>query len=1203
MKNEVRASTSKVSDSEAATCQIDSLKSAGTHSFRPSWRVSIQILLLLSGALLCRTAPLAAQSTSGSIAGTVTEQSGGALPGLTVQLTNLGTKEQQAAPTNQAGFYQFVNIPPGNYSLAVSAAGFKTTKRGPIELHVDSTVEIDVTMTIGSVDQIVEVTAATPLLQAETSSLGEVVDQRKTTEIPLNGRNPLNLTALVPSVVPQGGAMQSPAALNPFAWGNYQIGGAFANQSATFLDGAPLNTEYLNIMALVPSQDSIQEFKVETNNLPAEYGRLAGGAINFRTKSGTDELHGSAWEFLRNKLLNANTFFGKRAGLSRPAFTQNQYGFNLGGPVILPHLYDGRKKTFFFVNWEAFALRYGQTFTETVPTVDERGGNLSALGVNIYDPLTTCGVAGGPACAPNQTLYSRAEFSGAVIPQNRLNPTAVAFLNQFYPLPNTAGAAGQANWTGNANLGGNNNQTIVHLDHAFNDVERLSARYTLWNASDLANQPFGNGICLQRCGDRYTINNFILDNTYMISAKTILDAHFSFIRFEYHRFPVLSNYNLTSLNMPSSLQSAVEYPGPPSFSISGFDPSALYVSGSDAVLNNYDDTFRPAGSLTRIAGNHTLKFGGEFLSGFHNFIQANNSTGSYSFSNGFTQANGVSGGGGAGLASFLLGYPASGTLLYATPIAAHQFYMGVYGNDDWRVSTRLTFHLGLRWENNLPWTERHNRQSYFDPTAPNPVLAAGGLGNIPGSIDLVASSTRSARSPVNPDFAQISPRAGLTFAATNKTVFSLGYGLLFLPSDLSLQLIPNNDVVNSQTANFIASLNGNLTPANTISNPFPSGILQPVGRSSNYQQVLLGNSAQAAFPNNPYGYAQQWNVALQQQYGENLAFSIAYAGAKGTHLPFSSLQIDQLPDQDLALGSKLLAQVPNPYYGIVNPSYALGASTVTAGQLLRPFPQFNGFTNPGAAQGASTYNALQIKAQRRFAHGASINLAYTWSKLLSNTDTQTTWLESGSLTVAQDYNNLRAEKSLSANDTPQRAVVSYVYDLPVGRGQKLLGDSSRFVNGTLGGWGIEGITTLQSGFPLQFGTNTNLTNSYGGGSRPNYVAGCNKQVLGRAQSRLNEWFNTACFTAPPAFTFGNEPRYDPQLRAAGQATWDTSAFKNIPLLPERKLDLQFRTEIFNVFNRVQFGYPGQIQGNSNFGIVTTQLNQPRLIQFALRLNY
>ena len=206
-----------------------------------------------------------------------------------------------------------------------------------------------------------------------------------------------------------------------------------------------------------------------------------------------------------------------------------------------------------------------------------------------------------------------------------------------------------------------------------------------------------------------------------------------------------------------------------------------------------------------------------------------------------------------------------------------------------------------------------------------------------------------------------------------------------------------------------------------------------------------------------------------------------------------------------------------------------------------------------ALQGASTYNALQIKAQRRFAHGASINLAYTWSKLLSNTDTQTTWLESGSLTVAQDYNNLRAEKSLSANDTPQRVVVSYIYDLPVGRGRKYLGDSSGFVNGTLGGWGIEGITTLQSGFPLQFGTNTNLTNSYGGGSRPNYVAGCNKEISGRAQSRLNEWFNTACFTAPPAFTFGDEPRYDPQLRAAGQATWDTSAFKNIPLLPETQV--------------------------------------------------
>src|SRR6185312_13014146 len=336
-----------------------------------------------------------AQTTFGSIVGNVIDASGSAVPNTDVTLTNLGTNEKRTGTTNGDGLYQFVNLPPGQYSVGIEKPGFKRIVRSPVTVQTQTTIKIDLALEIGDVSQTVEVTAQTPLLQPESSSLGQVVDERKTTELPLNGRNPLNLVALVPSVVPQGQSMQNPNGANVFGWGNYQIGGGMANQSMVWLDGSPVNASYANLTALIPTQDSLQEFKVQTNNLSPEYGRFAGGVVNFTTKSGTNELHGSAWEFLRNKVLNANDFFNNSAGVGRPAFTQNQFGFNVGGPVYIPKVYDGRNKTFFFVDYEGFRLRQGQSFKETVPTAAERSGDLSALGVNVYDPLTTCG-SGAP---------------------------------------------------------------------------------------------------------------------------------------------------------------------------------------------------------------------------------------------------------------------------------------------------------------------------------------------------------------------------------------------------------------------------------------------------------------------------------------------------------------------------------------------------------------------------------------------------------------------------------------------------------------------------------------------------------------------------------------------------------------------------------------------------------------------------------------
>lgn len=1148
-----------------------------------------------------------AQNTSGSVVGVVIDSSGASMASTDVVLTNLGTNAKRKENTNADGLYQFLNVLPGQYSVEVSKTGFKRILRSPVTVETQSTAKIDIALTVGDVSQTIEVTAQTPLLQPESSSLGQVVDQRKTTELPLNGRNPLNLVALVPSVVPQGGSMSNPNGQNPFAWGNYQIGGGMANQSMVWLDGSPVNGSYINITALIPSQDSLQEFKVATNNLSPEYGRFAGGVVNFTTKSGTNELHGTAYEFLRNKDLNANDFFNNRGGVERPAFTQNQFGFNLGGPVYIPKIYDGRNKSFFFVNYEGFRLRQGQASTQTVPTTAERNGDLgayaAAVGTSIYDPLTTCGTDPSRPCAAGVARGSRQPFAGNSIPTSRINPTSLKLLN-LYPAPNAAGdAKGNGNWVGNGSGGGNQNQTVARIDQNISDKQHLSARYTYWGNLNLPNDPFRNGVCQDRCTEKFNTNNFVLADTYSFSPTTIMEVRLSYQRFNYDRTPSSQGFDLTTLGWPSSLNSQVAFRNQPLPVINGFDLKGTFGSqGAGSVIIDRNDNYRAAGTITKIAGPHTVRFGAEFLRMTHNYVQTNTPSGIFNFDPDFTAANAITtAGSGAGIATFLLGYPTGGSAQTPNLVAGQQLYPAVFINDDWHVSPKLTLNFGLRWEHAGPWTERYDRLTYFNPDQPNSVLQAKGI-TVPGNIALVNSTGNSYRSNIAPNWHQYAPRVGLAYQITQHTVFRGGYGVFWLPNDVAWDYSPNNDPVNALSTP-IQSPQFPGVPITSISNPFPAGIAPPPGRNASYAQTLLGRGLTLSQINNPYGYAQQWNGDIQQQFGNGFLVDIAYGGSKGTHLPIDSPQINQLPDQYLSLGNGLTQTVANPYFGTVTaPGTALSQPNITVGQLLRPYPQFDNLTYAGQGVGNSTYHSLQVKAEKRFAAGASLLVAYTHSKLISDTDTITGWLESGGTGGVQNWNNRKLEKSLASFDTPDRLVVSYVLDIPVGKGRKFMSNANGFVNSAIGGWGVQGVTTVQSGFPLHFGTNVNNTNSYGGGSRPNYVAGCQKSVDGSAQSRLNGWFNTACFTQPSIFTFGNESRTDPNLRAAGIANWDFSAFKNFYLKPERAY-IQFRAEFFNIFNRVQFNYPNQTVANSAFGTVTSAQNNPRLIQFALRANF
>jgi Carboxypeptidase regulatory-like domain/TonB dependent receptor-like, beta-barrel len=1181
--------------------------------------VSLYISVLV--VMLCLSSPttMFGQTAFGSVTGTVVDPSGAIVPGVQVTLTNLDTNVKETTKTNADGIYAFVNVRPGNYGIEAVKSGFKRFVRSPVVVQTQQSYRVDIGMQIGAVTQEVQVTAATPLLQPQTSSLGQVIAGRSVTEMPLNGRNVFNLMSLVPSVVPQGESTGSPTGANPFGWNNYQINGAFGGESAIYVDGTPVTgSGYINMANYFPSQDSVQEFKVITNNLGPEWGRFAGGVMILNTKSGTNKFHGEAYEFLRNKVLNANTFFANEAGISRPPFTQNQFGANAGGPVVIPGVYNGKDKTFWFFGWESFRLRQGITFTDTMPTAAELNGDFSNLRdssgnlIPIYDPLTVCGEFGNPACATNssgQPIYTRQPFPNNKIPANRLNTTALK-LASLWAQPNIPGQqyTNINNFTTNVSRGGNNNSIISRIDHTISDKQHIFGRYSYWNNLNLAADPLGTGECLfGECTEKYHTNDIVLDDTYTFTPTLISDIHVGFDRMVYDRIPVVpTGVDLTSVGWPASYNDAIPPPLRviPNPCVVGMSED-LFCNGGVSLgsviiarTNDWDFT----GDITKVHGHHTLKMGAQFMVLQDNYAQTNEATGDLRFNGQWTRSSPFGGSGGFGFADYLLGYMNSIGNSIPALTANQQRYWALYAGDTWQVTNKLTLNLGVRYEQDRPWTERFNRLSLWNLTAANQLTQSTAL-PAPGELCLVASSCFSSRANRNPDDKQFSPRLGLAYRLTPNTVIRSGYGIFWIPAN-AYWVSGNLDPVNGAGTPGVTSIDGGITPYSNLSNPFPNGILEPPGRSPTLNSFYLGQGLTTFVPNDPFAYMQQWNFDIQQQLPAGFFIDAAYAASKGTHLAYGGQQMNQLPDKYLAMGTALQTQVANPYFGLVGHG-SLANPTVAAGQLLRPYPEYTGVALQRQGSGDSNYNSFQLKVQRHFKGGGTLLAAYTVSKLLSNADTITSWLEgsTGGVGGIQDWNNLNNEYSISSQDVPQRAVISYVMNLPFGHGQKYLSGASGVGGKLVSGWGIDGITTFQSGFPLKLGTAVNLTNSFGGGSRPNVVPGCNAVLSTSATSRLNGWFNTSCFTQPAAFTFGNEPRVDPHLKTQGVNNFDFAMFKSTSFGSGERYSVQFRAEFFNLFNRPQFAAPGGTLGSSSFGVVTSQVNDPRLVQFALKFRF
>lgn len=1189
---------------------------------RPS-RNLLAVLLFLS--TLYFSCVLRGQSTTASLTGRITDSHRTVIGAASVQAINSSTGIGYHGLTNQAGIYYVSDLPPGRYRIEVEKIGFISVIESGIILHVQDALEVNFEMELGSVSESVTVEGSAPRLDTESSSLGTVVERREANELPLNGRNVFNLIALAPSVVPQGSAMGTPVGVNPFGWGNYQVSGAFGNQSVEYLDGQPLNISYINVPILIPIQNSIQEFKVQTGNLPAEWGRFAGGVTNLSTKSGTQFIRGEVYEYLRNRVFNANDFFLNQMGKPRPPWVQNQFGAEAGGPLNLHHCCENRR-IFWFTNWEGFRLRTGSPFTATVPTEAERGGDFSALSTAILDPCAG-GVLNAQGACPASTSQPM-PFEGNRIPKNRINFTSRALLS-LWPLPNAPGTVAPSGTFNNfntvANTGGNQNQLVGRIDRELTTRQKLFARLSYWNVLDLPIDPLQNGLCEDRCLEHYATGALATGYNYSISSMTILDVNAGISYFSYLRSPKNAAFDLTSIGWPAGYNAAIpeKMRTPPTPCVTSFADNIMCSQGQ-SFIQDRNTQYNLSPSLTLVRGHHLYHFGFQLEVSYDDAAQTNVASGAFDFCGvGEACFTGVS------MADFLLGYADnfsnvnnhfSAQAVVPASTAGKQLYRALHFNDTWRVTDALSVNLGLRYELPGPWSERFNRLSYFDPAAASYLnqLSPPGLPQVMGDVFLVPPSQRT-----NVPLAKnnVAPRFGAAYSLSPSTVIRAGYGIFWIPDYVAYALNPNNDMVNAASTTYTGTVDG-IHPYNSISLPFPNGISPPPGRSlgtEGTQQFLtqvVQSITEVDRNNHPHGYVQQWNISVDQQLPAKISFVAAYAGSRGTHLAQYSQQINQISDAQLAEAAAqfaaggrpavmLLQAIANPFF-IDGHALALAAPTTTVGQLLRPYPQYTSVELSGQGSFASIYHSFQLTAQRRFMAGGTLLAAYTNSKLISNTDTLTAWLEN-SVGNIQDNNNLREERSLSSQDVPQRLVVSYVLDLPFGLNRHYLAHIGGALNRIIGDWGIDGVTTFQRGFPLAFSSGqVNDVTLFGANSRPNLLLSCAKSDAGRGRNRLRGWFNTACFAAPPDFTFGSEPRVDPTLRSDGVDNFDLAAFKRVLFGQQDRAGMEIRVEVFNLFNREQFAPPDTTcctTNNANFGVVTSTDSgtNPRLVQFAAKL--
>jgi hypothetical protein len=1124
----------------------------------------LSLLLLVSISLF-------AQADRGSISGMVTDNSGAVVPGITLTLQNQATNLTYSATASDTGAYSFLNLPVGTYDLTAAAKGFQRSQAKGIPVQVNQQARVDIRLQVGEVNQTIEVQAQTAMIQTESTDVGTVIDNKRFLDLPLT----------------LGGAIRNPSAFIFLAPGvsgttwEKHVGGSGSFTDQVYFDGIALTRGDLSNDAEVnPSVDAIDEYKLITNNYSAEYAHALGGVTSYTMKSGTNQFHGTAFEFADNNHFDARGFFAPTKAFRN----QNEYGFTLGGPVWIPKVYDGRNKTFFFVNFDQFHIRGGQlTGLNTTATAQMLQGDFSQWPGAIYDPRSTQIAADGTAM--------RTPFPGNVIPQSAFSAVTSKML-QYIPPASLPGLANNAI----APLSSPKGDARTHgfkIDQAFSEKHHISGMY---NSTDRPYIKSPGPSRLLPVGDTTAIANYNLQDVttnivrvnydWTINPTLLNHLGVGFSRFRNPNFSLSYNQGWEQPNGGKLGLNGTQFDLFPTIQ---FSTQGYTRFGDHIASDNYFNTLTLLDNLTWVKGKHTIKMGGELQAHRDNYRKFDGGGGMFNYSSLETALPGAANSGNS-FASFMLGAVDNGNSYFRSSLPGGRYkYIGMYIDDTYKLTAKLTLDLGLRYEIQIPTSDPLGRVSYMDPSVANP-----GAGNLPGA-EVFGSDGTGKSQFSNTHYKNFGPRIGFAYSVTPKTVIRGGYGIFYAAYISEGVNIPQNGF--SITPSFTSPNNG-LTPAFYWDTGFPQNFSHPPNLTPTVQN---GQGAQLVYPDSAgiIPYSQQYNLTIERQITDSLMASIAYVGNKGTHIYDGDASVNQLNPAYFGLGSALLqsninsplaqaAGISSPFPGFSQ----LFGSQATVAQALRPFPQYQGVSTVAAPYDNSTYNSLQIKVNKRFSQGLSGTFAYTRSKMLSDGIGFTTSNYTGS---GYRQNYYKREKFLYPTDQPNLFAFSVSYALPYGRGSQ-----AGVMRKIAGGWSLSAFGTYGSGYPLPIWTVNTNSIAFTGGLRPNLTGQPIRATAGAGGFDPNRdyYLNPNAFARPAALTFGDAPAYL-NVRQPMLINESFGVFKQIRIV--ERASLQFRTEMTNPLNRVVFGAPTTDLSSASFGKISSQGNSPRLIQFGLKL--
>ena len=1170
---------------------------------QPVWLGRASLLLL---ALSIAPAALA-QDFRGGVVGTVTDESGASLPGVTVTVTNRDTNVATTAVTNQSGAYTLLYLAPGTYNVSTELQGFRRSLRENVEVRLGDRVEVDFRMEVGRLEETLNVVAEAPLLETRTGSAGQVIDEKRIALMPLSDGNPFVLARLATGIAYTGDLKFS----RPFD---------NAGTSAITADGAPGGNEFTldgspnmangRRVAFVPPANAVQEFKVETANFDAQQGHTAGATVNVSLKSGTNRLRGDGYYHHRDEALGGNDFFLQRAGRPKDTLEYKRYGASLGGPVDLGRLYSGRDRTFFFSAFEWLYDQFPEPGQFTVPTEAQRNGDFSALlsqGIVIYDPATAVRRADG--------RIERQPFPGNVIPGGRLSPIALEYL-KYYPLPNQPGdAQGANNYLANNPRGDDFYSMNYRVDHVLTDKQRVFVRYSRNNRREYRGNWTGEVNGIRPTGNfLFRINDAVNgDHVWTLGSASLLNMRGSWSRFQE---PSIRQHQ--GLFDPASLgfsQAATQHFGSnqyfPRFNFDG----GSYANLGDSFAGGTTFTtysFQPTFTVTR--GSHAFRSGVDVRAYREDSEPSVHSAGQYNFARGsvFTRQldNSPAAAIGQDLAAFMLGLPSGGSIDRSANRNNQVVYTGVFFQDDWRATDKLTLNLGVRWEYEGAPTEQANRNVRgFDPdadlsitNAAQAAYARSPIAEVPANAFRVRGGLQFAsdanRGFYNPDLNNVQPRVGFAYQANQRTVLRGGWAIYAVPALFDHGLYQPGF---SQATNLVPSLDTGQTIRATLANPFPDGVVEPPGAALG-ANTFLGRGIGRFTDQLDYrnGQAMRYALTVQRELPGQWVVEAGYVGNRGYDLttdynlnpvPRSFLSTSTVRDQ--ATINFLTANVANPFAGLL-PGEGLNGTTVQRQQLLRAFPQFQN-VDVRRYDGSTRYDSAQLRLERRFSGGYTVLSTYTLSRFtekvsrLNETD--------------EDY-----EDRVSANDVPHRLVVNGIWELPFGRDRRFASGAHPVVNAIIGNWSVSGIWNWQSGRP-----SPTMGNIYYDGDitqlRTKYTNDPTVPVFDISGFYFNDAAVQTNGQPDPA-----KQRADQRIRLANNlrtvpSKWDGlrgPRYTNVDMSFVKGFDIgrvraQLHIELYNALNDVFYNDPNLDPTSANFGLVSSQNNVPRNIQIGTKV--